>query len=146
MEWIRDHAWQAWLALSIILAVSELASMDLVLLMLAGGALAGMVAALIGLSGVVQVLVAAVCAIAFLALIRKPLVNRLHRSPSIPLGVDRLAGMQAVVTRRITTLEPGQIRLDNETWSATPGPGSTGFEVGQTVEVIEIRGATAVVK
>lgn len=145
MDWIRDHAWETWLALAIVLSVAELASMDLVLLMLALGALAGMVAAIATLDGVLQIVVAGAAAVAALWLVRPSLVRRLHRSPSVPLGIDRLVGMQAVVTARITALEPGSVRLDGETWTATPYDEGLTIDPGQKVDVVEIRGATAVV-
>ena len=47
MDWIRDHLWETWLALSIALGVAEMFSLDLILAMLAAGAVIGMVAALI---------------------------------------------------------------------------------------------------
>ena len=42
MDWISDHLTAVFLGLAIVLGVAELASMDLILLMLAAGALAGM--------------------------------------------------------------------------------------------------------
>jgi membrane protein implicated in regulation of membrane protease activity len=146
MDWIRDHAWETWLGVAIILAVAELASMDLVLLMLALGAVVGMVAAIATLDGTVQIVVAGAAAVAALALVRPSLVRRLHSSPTVPLGIDRLVGKQAVVTARITGLEPGSIRLDGETWTAAVLYDFETLEPGQTVDVVEIRGATAVVR
>lgn len=145
MEWIRDHAWEAWLAVAFVLAAAEMASMDFVLLMLAAGALVGVVAALAGAGWVLQIVIAGVAAAAALWLVRPALLRRLHRSPATPLGIDRYVGMQAVVTTRITDLEAGSVRLDGETWTAT-APGAGTVEPGQTVTVSEIRGATAVVR
>ena len=146
MDWIRDHAWETWLGVAIILSVAELASMDLVLLMLALGALVGMIAAFATLDGVLQIVVAGVAAVAALALVRPSLVRRLHSSPVVPLGIDRYVGKQAVVTARITGLESGSIRLDGETWTASVLNDFETLEPGQTVDVVEIRGATAVVR
>jgi membrane protein implicated in regulation of membrane protease activity len=146
MDWIRDHAWETWLGIAIVLAVAELASMDLVLLMLALGAVVGMVVALATLGGVAQIVIAGAAAVAALALVRPSLVRRLHSSPTVPLGIDRLVGKQAVVTARITGLESGSIRLDGETWTAAVLYDFETLEPGQTVDVVEIRGATAVVR
>ena len=38
MDWLGDHAWALWLSLAFLLAVAEIASLDLVLIMLAVGA------------------------------------------------------------------------------------------------------------
>ena len=56
MDWIRDHLWETWLALSIVLGVAEMFSLDLILGMLAAGAVVGMALALLGLPVAVQVL------------------------------------------------------------------------------------------
>lgn len=145
MEWIRDHAWEAWLAVAFVLAAAEMASMDFVLLMLAAGALVGVVAALAGAGWVLQIVIAGVAAAAALWLVRPALLRKLHRSPATALGIARYVGMSAVVTGRITSLEAGSVRLDGETWTATTADAST-IEAGQTVTVSEIRGATAVVR
>ena len=47
-EWLRDHAWESWLTLAVALAALELVSLDLIFVMLAGGALVGVVTALLG--------------------------------------------------------------------------------------------------
>jgi membrane protein implicated in regulation of membrane protease activity len=61
------------------------------------------------------------------------------------LGTSKLLGQRAVVTQRITGLNVGQIRLAGETWSAAPYDEHDVIEPGATVEVFEIRGATAYV-
>ena len=145
MDWIRDHAWETWLALSIILGVAELTSMDLFLLMLAGGALIGRVAAIVGLSGPLPVGLASVAAIAAIALVRPTVARRLQGGPDLSLGHGKLVGKQAVVTERITAMEPGRIKLAGEFWTAEPYDETVVIEPGRMVDVLQIRGATAIV-
>jgi membrane protein implicated in regulation of membrane protease activity len=145
MDWLSEHAWAAWLGVAAVLGMAELVSLDLVLIMLAVGALAGMVTAAIGAAVVVQVVVAGGAAIAMLALVRPSLVARLHQGPELRLGTTKLVGQRAVVTQRITGLSVGQIKLAGETWSAAPYDEHVTIEPGATVEVFEIRGATAYV-
>jgi membrane protein implicated in regulation of membrane protease activity len=145
MDWIGDHAWQAWLALSILLGVAELASMDLILLMLAAGALVGMVAAMATLAGPLQVILASAAALAALALVRPTIAKRLHGGPDLALGHGKLVGKQAVVTERITAMEPGRIKLAGEIWTAEPYDETVTIEPGRMVDVLQIRGATAIV-
>ena len=45
IEWMTDNAWVTWVGIAVLLAVAELLSLDLVLLMFALGALAAAVAA-----------------------------------------------------------------------------------------------------
>ncbi len=145
MDWISDHLTAVFLGLAIVLGVAELASMDLILLMLAGGALAGMVSALLGAPFVVSALVAAGVATASLALVRPSLVKKLHSGPDLQLGHGKLVGSQGVVTERITGLQTGRIKLSGEIWTASPYDDTLSIEPGETVEVLEIKGATAYV-
>jgi membrane protein implicated in regulation of membrane protease activity len=125
--------------------VAELASMDLFLLMLAGGALIGMVAAIVGLTGPLQVVLASAAAIAALALVRPTIAKRLQGGTDLSLGHGKLVGKQAVVTERITAMEPGRIKLAGEFWTAEPYDETVVIEPGRMVDVLQIRGATAIV-
>ena len=145
MEWILKHAWEAWLGLAIVLGVAEMFSLDLILVMLAAGAIVGMVAALIGLPVAIQVLAFAGVSVAALALVRPTFVKRLHGGPDLALGHGKLVGRQGTVIADITSLAPGRIKLAGEFWTAEPYDETTSIEAGETVEVLEIRGATAIV-
>jgi membrane protein implicated in regulation of membrane protease activity len=145
MDWLSEHAWAAWLAVAAVLAMAELVSLDLVLIMLAVGALGGAVTASLGAPFVMQALVAGGASVAMLALVRPSLAARLQGGPELPMGTRKLLGQRAVVTQRITGLTVGQIKLAGETWSAAPYDEHITIEPGTTVEVFEIRGATAYV-
>ncbi len=41
MDWLRDHMTETWLAVAVMLGVAEMFSLDLILIMLAVGAMAG---------------------------------------------------------------------------------------------------------
>ena len=84
IDWLADHAWVTWVGIAVVLAVVELMSLDLVLLMFALGALGAAVVA--GLGGPVwlALLVFAVVSTALLFLVRPPLVERLHAGPTLP--------------------------------------------------------------
>ena len=145
MEWLRDHAAETWLAVAILLGLAEMVSLDLILIMLAGGAVVGMLAALVGLPVAVQVLAAAGASVAMIALLRPNLVKRFHTGPELRLGHTKLVGRQGLVTEQITALTPGRVRLAGEIWTAEPYDESLTIAPGETVEVLEIRGATAFV-
>ncbi len=145
MDWLGDNQWAGWLTLAIGLGVAEMFSLDLVLIMLAVGAIAGMVTGLLGGALLLQVLVAAGASVAMLALVRPDMVKRLHTGPELRLGHGKLVGQRGVVTEQITSMEPGRIRLAGEIWSAAPYDENITITPGETVEVFEIRGATAYV-
>lgn len=145
MDWLRDHSWEAWLALTIGLGIAEMFSLDLILAMLAVGAIAGLITGVIGAPLILQFLVAAAVSVATLAFVRPPVVKRLHSGPDLNLGHGKLVGQQGVVTERITGLEVGRIKIGGEVWTAAPYDESLVITPGETVEVLSIKGATAYV-
>lgn len=145
MEWFREHAWETWLAIAVVLGVAEMFSLDLVLAMLAFGALVGMALALADVAVWIQVLGAAAAATAALAVARPSMVKRLHGGPELTLGHGKLVGQHALVTAEISDVNVGRIKLAGEIWTAVPFDETATIPVGETVEVMEIRGATAVV-
>ncbi len=146
MTWLGDHQWAIWLAVAFMLAVFELASLDLVLLMLAVAPLGGLVASFVTDAFIIQIGVFAVIAFALLGLVRPPLVKRLHHGPDLRLGATRLIGIESVANERITALEPGRIKIEGVEWTAKPTDPDAVIEPGAVVVVHEIRGATAYVR
>ena len=136
--------WQVWLGLAIALGVLELFSLDLILLMLALGAVVGMVLALAGLDTWVQVLAAVATSVAALGLVRPSVVKRLHQGPTLVLGHDALVGRTAVVVEEVSS-QGGQVRINGELWTARPYDDDQVIEPGAKVDVFQIKGATAMV-
>jgi membrane protein implicated in regulation of membrane protease activity len=138
------ESWQVWLGLAIALGVLELFSLDLILLMLAAGAIVGMVVALAQLDVWVQVLAAVAASVAALAVVRPSVVKRLHAGPTLVLGHQALVGRQALVVEQISS-QGGQVRISGELWTARPYDDDVVIEPGTRVDVLEIKGATALV-
>jgi membrane protein implicated in regulation of membrane protease activity len=141
-EWLE--AWQAWLALALVLGAFELFSLDLILLMLAAGALVGMVAAVAGLPEPAQVLAALAASVAALSLVRPSVVKRLHSGPTLVLGHEALVGKQGLVIERVSS-EGGRVKIGGEVWTARPYDEDQVIEPGAKVDVFVIKGATALV-
>jgi membrane protein implicated in regulation of membrane protease activity len=145
MGWIGDHAWQAWLIAAGVLAVLELVSLDLVFIMLAGGALVGAVASAVGAPGALSVGLALVTAVGLLALIRPGVVKSLHAGPDLRTGTAALVGSRAVVLSAMGAHSPGRVKIGGEEWAALPYDEDDRIEAGETVDVVQIKGATAYV-
>ncbi len=145
MDWFRDNLWQTWLGLAMLLGVAEMFSLDLILVMLAAGSGVGMLAAMLGLPFPIQVLAAAGASVAMLGLVRPIAVRRLHHGPNLALGHGKLVGERGIVTEGISTHQVGRIKLSGEIWSARAYDESVTIGPGETVEVLQIKGATAVV-
>lgn len=145
MDWISEHIWETWLGFSIVLGVAEMFSLDLILIMLATGAVTGMILAIIGLPIAIQVIAALATSVAMLAVVRPTVAKRLHGGPELTMGHGKLVGTQAVVTQDITGLVTGRIKAGGESWSALPYDETMNIVAGEAVEILAIRGATAYV-
>jgi membrane protein implicated in regulation of membrane protease activity len=145
VEWLGEHLWAAWLVLAVALGVAEMVSLDLILIMIAVGAIVGALAAVASFPLVLQVLLAAGSSAAMLALVRPNLVSKLHSGPDLVTGMGKLVGQEGVVTEELSAHQPGRVRLAGEIWSARPYDESLTIAPGARVEVFAIRGATAYV-
>jgi membrane protein implicated in regulation of membrane protease activity len=145
MEWLGDHLAAAWLVLAVVLGMAELVSLDLILVMVAVGAIVGALAAVVSFPVILQVLLAAGSSAAMLALVRPNLVQKLHQGPDLVTGTGNLVGQQGVVTEELSIHHPGRVKVGGEIWSACPYDESLTIAPGATVEVFAIRGATAYV-
>jgi membrane protein implicated in regulation of membrane protease activity len=145
MEWLGDNLWAGWLALAVALGAAELLSLDLILLMLAVGCVAGALTGVLGAAVIVQILVAGAASVAMLALVRPNLVKKLHSGPELQLGHGKLVGRQAVVTEDVTAHTPGRVKLAGEIWTAQPYDDSLVIKAGETVDVLAMKGATVYV-
>jgi len=145
MDWLRDHMWEAWLGLAVLFGVLELISMDLFLVMLAGGALVGAVTAMLGGPPGLQIVLALVSSVALLGVIRPPVVRRMHAGPDLETGADALIGKRATVLRELAYGTPGRVKIGGEEWTAEPYDEDDRIEPGELVDVVQIKGATAYV-
>ena len=104
---------------------------------------AGADAAIDGAAGVI---VFAVVSIATLLTVRPLVQSRLMSTPTLRTGGAALVGKRAVVLERIANHEGvGRVRIESEVWTARSLDDEQVIEPGTTVEVIDIKGATALV-
>jgi membrane protein implicated in regulation of membrane protease activity len=136
--------WLVWLLVAVGLAVAELLSLDLVLIMLAAGAFAAAGTAALGGPLAVQGLVFAVVSALAMFLVRPVARAHLERGAPLATGVAALVGKDALVLEEVGT-ESGLVKIDGEEWTARPFQDGQVIEPGATVEVITIQGVTALV-
>ncbi|SFB28235.1 NfeD family protein [Cellulomonas marina] len=137
-------AWLWWMGGAALLAVVEVLSLDLVLIMFAGGAVAGGIAAAFGAPLSVQVLVAAVSSVVLLTTLRPLLLRHLRdRVPLQETNVAALVGRPALALSAVDA-DGGRVKIHGEVWSARlDGPGE--LPADAPAVVLRIEGATAVV-
>ncbi len=138
-------AWLWWLGAAVVLAIGEVLSLGLVLLMLAGGALAAAIAAALGAPVVVQAIVAVVVAVVLLAALRPWLLQYLRRRQHlVETNAAALVGRQAVTVTPVAG-DGGRVKIGGEVWTARTADGAQ-LTTGTPVRVTRIDGATAVVE
>lgn len=133
------------MALAVALGALELLSLDLFLVMLAGGAVVGMLTALLGGPIPVQIVLALITAVGLLGVIRPNVVRRLHSGPTLRTGAEALIGKRATVLRELVYGTPGRVKIGGEEWTAEPYDEDDRIEPGAIVDVVQIKGATAYV-
>jgi len=138
--------WLVWLILAVIFGVGEIATLGFFLAPFAGGAAVAAVVSAAG-AGMVPSLAVFLLISVLLLLALRPLA-RSHRRmpPQIRTGTAALVGKDATVVERIANSEgAGCVRIDGEVWTARSYSEDEVYEAGTRVQVIEIRGATALV-
>ncbi len=136
-----------WIVLGVVLAVAEIFTTTLLLIMLSVGAFAAAGAAALGAPVALQALVFAVVSALTVAGLR-PVIRR-HRQPAVetgdePFGVEAIEGCSALVLEQVDA-ESGMVKIDGEMWTARAYDGTETYQPGERVRVIKVKGATALV-
>jgi membrane protein implicated in regulation of membrane protease activity len=144
-DWLGENAWAIWLSIAFLLAVAEVLSLDLVLIMMAVGALAGAGVAVVAPDlWWLQILSAVAVSFGMLMLLRPTLMAKVRNMPGYRSSASKMVGSTGLAVSEITR-GGGEIKVDGQSWSARPYSSDLVIEQGTEVEVFEIDGAIAVV-
>jgi membrane protein implicated in regulation of membrane protease activity len=139
--------WIIWLIAACVLGVGEMHQGGFYLAPFAAGATLAAVLGLVGVGALFSAVVfLAASGIVFATL--RPVAQRHRRlPPSIRTGAAALIGRPAIVMERIANDEGmGSVKIDGgEVWTARSYDEHEVIPAGEHVEVVEIRGATALV-
>jgi membrane protein implicated in regulation of membrane protease activity len=138
--------WIIWLVAACLLGVGEMHQGGFYLAPFALGAALAAVVGLLGVGTALSAIVFLLASVIVFGALRP--VARRHRRlpPSIRTGAAALIGRPAIVLERIANDEGvGCVKIDGEVWTARSYADDDVIDVGQRVEVVEIRGATALV-
>jgi membrane protein implicated in regulation of membrane protease activity len=128
-----------------LLGIAEIFTLDLMLVMLAGGAVAGGVAALLGAPVWLSIIVFCVVSALLLFALRPYLLKALRsRGELIETNAAALVGKAARAIDDITEVS-GRVKLVGEVWSARTVDDAPAIPEGSEVTVVAIKGATAIV-
>lgn len=136
-----------WIVIGVALAIAEIFTVTLLLIMLSAGAFAAAAVAALGAPILAQVLVfAAVSALTVGAI--RPVIRR-HRMPASetgerPFGIEAMEGASGLVMEQVDA-EHGVVKLDGELWTARSFDGTETFPPGDRVRIVKVRGTTVLV-
>ena len=140
------EAWLLWLVLAVIFGVGEIVTLGFFLAPFAGGAAVAALASAAGAGTVLSLGVFLLISLILLAALRPIARSQLRTPPQIRTGTAALVGKDATVLERIANSEGvGCVRLEGEVWTARAYMDDETYEAGTRVQVVEIRGATALV-
>ena len=134
-----------WLLITGVLIVAEAATVNLITIWFAGGALAALIAAALGAPLWLQiVLFLAVSAVLLLSL--RPFARKLNQGKNYATNVDSNIGKLAVVVEPIDNLRgTGRVMIGPVDWTARSEDGSVIAE-GEKVRVLRVEGVKVCVE
>lgn len=128
-----------WLCAMIVLGIMEAATVGLVCIWFAGGALAALIAAALGAPVWLQIVVFLVISAGLLALLR-PFARKFINAKITPTNVDANIGKTAVVVEPIDNLRgTGRVMIGSVDWTARSTDGSI-IEKDALVRILRIEG------
>jgi len=133
-----------WLIVAFILAIIEAFSLGLTTIWFAGGAVAAVVAALLGASVPVQVVIFVVVSIALLVLTRPWAIRHFKKSIE-NTNIDAVIGKEALVTKDISPFSAGEAKLNGLIWVAIATDKNKTIPAGTAARVDAVEGVKLIV-
>ncbi len=141
---MEEYAVYIWVAVTILAVLVEAATSQMVSIWFVFGALAALIAGLIGANFLIQVIVFAIVTMIALVLTR-PLVKNASLFKKEETNAGRFVGKEGIVTVRINNLEnEGQVSVLGSSWSARSWDG-TPIEENERVVIEKIEGVKLIV-
>jgi membrane protein implicated in regulation of membrane protease activity len=138
--------WVLWLIAACVFGVGEMLTTGFFLAPFAVGGLVATVVDVAGVGGVGAWIVFVLASVLTLVVVRPVALNHLKVPPPLRTGAAALVGKHAIVVERIANAEGvGCVKIDGEVWTARAYDDDQVIEQGKQVDVVEIRGATALV-
>ncbi len=138
--------WVLWVVAACAFGVGEMLTSGFFLAPFACGAALASIVDVVGGGEIASVLVFVFVSLLTLAVVRPIASARLRSSPQIRTSTAALVGQDAIVLERIANDEGvGCVKIDGEVWTARAFDDGEVIEVGTRVQVLQIKGATALV-
>jgi membrane protein implicated in regulation of membrane protease activity len=137
--------WVIWVVAAVVLVIVEATTTAFVAIYFGFAALVTAMAAVVGLPVALQLVVFGVVSVGSMVLTRPALRQAAGRTTGIRTGVDAMQGRIGVVVRPIAELDPGQVKIGGETWTARSFFDGESIPEGARIEVVRVEGVTALV-
>lgn len=122
-----------WLVIVICLAILEMATVSLVSIWFVLSGLLAMVSSLFLEDVTIQIAIFVIFGLIFMLLTKKIVKKAVPQS--VKTNLDRIIGMEGIVTEKITKNHPGEVKVDGKKWTAIS---DKSIPEGSTVKILEI--------
>lgn len=135
-----------WLAFMVIFLAAEIITVGLTSIWFAGGALVALIAAMAGISPVIQVVLFLAVSI-LLLIFTRPFALKYVKPHNVKTNYEELIGKEVQITQRIDNREgTGKAVFNGQEWTARSITDETVWEAGAVAHVAEIKGVKLLVK
>jgi len=139
------EAWVVWVVIAVVLLIAEATTSAFVAIYFGLAALVTAAVAAAGLGAPAQLIAFIALSVGSMLATRPALKRAAGKGGGIRTGVDAMQGRVGVVTRPIGELEPGQVKVGGETWTARSFYDGESIPEGARIEVVRVEGVTALV-
>ena len=122
-----------WLAIVIILSIIEAATVNLVSIWFVVSGIITMIVTLLTDNLTIQITTFLLLGIIFMLLTRKT-IKKISPEKA-KTNLDRIIGMEGIVTEKITKTTPGEVKVDGKKWAAIA---NNTIDTGTAVKILEI--------
>ena len=122
-----------WLAIVIILSIIEAATVNLVSIWFVVSGIITMIVTLLTDNLTIQITTFLLLGIIFMLLTRKT-IKKISPEKA-KTNLDRIIGMEGIVTEKITKTNPGEVKVDGKKWTAIA---NNTIDTGPAVKILEI--------
>jgi len=134
--------WAVWLIVMLVLSFIEVCTFNLVTIWFVASAGISLLLSFFTQSYTLQFIVFGVSGL-ILMILTRPILNKFLNKEKTKTNLDRVIGMEAVVTEKISKNNVGEVKVDGKRWSATS---DKVLNEGDVVTVIAIDGVKLKVK
>lgn len=134
--------WVMWLVIVILLTIIEFATINLVSIWFVVSGIVALIVSLFTNSFIIQFGVFVIGGV-ILLLLTKPLLKKMRQFPTVKTNLDRVIGMEGIVTEEIKKNMVGEVKVDGKLWSAIS---EEPIPVDAMVKVEKMDGVKLVVK